>query len=143
MIMGGAPGGGDAIKNVDIADFSQPHPVYRPAAALAKGRKHLNATLLPDRTVLVTGGSGRNEAAPLATNEAEVYDPETDTWRTLATASVTRMYHSVALLLPDGRVVTAGGNPKQGTHVRWDHDPNEEMSQPAGATPLWRENLGS
>ena len=56
-------------------------------AALAKGRKHLNATLLPDRTVLVTGGSGRNEAAPLATNEAEVYDPGTDTWRTLATAS--------------------------------------------------------
>ena len=127
MIIGGAPGGGDAIKNVDIADFSQPHPAYRPAAALAKGRKHLNATLLPDRTVLVTGGSGRNEAAPLATNEAEVYDPETDTWRTLATASVTRMYHSVALLLPDGRVVTAGGNPKQGTHVVWDHDPNEEM----------------
>jgi hypothetical protein len=127
MIMGGAPGGGDAINNVDIADFSQPHPVYRPAAALAKGRKHLNATLLPDRTVLVTGGSGRNEAAPLATNEAEVYDPGTDTWRTLATASVTRMYHSVALLLPDGRVVTASGNPKQGTHVEWDHDPNEEM----------------
>jgi len=127
MIMGGAPGGGDAVKDVDIADFSQPHPAYRPAAALAKGRKHLNATLLPDRTVLVTGGSGRNEAAPLATNEAEVYDPGTDTWRTLVTASVTRMYHSVALLLPDGRVVTAGGNPKQGTHVEWDNDPNEEM----------------
>ena len=127
MIMGGAPGRGDAVKNVDIVDFSLPHPAYRPAASLAKGRKHLNATLLPDRTVLVTGGSGRNEAAPLATNEAEVYDPEADTWRTLATASVTRMYHSVALLLPDGRVVTAGGNPKQGTHVRWDNDPNEEM----------------
>ena len=126
MIMGGAPGRGDAVKNVDIVDFSQPHPAYRPAASLAKGRKHLNATLLPDRTVLVTGGSGRNEAAPLATNEAEVYDPETDTWRTLATASVTRMYHSVALLLPDGRVVTAA-NPKQGTHVQWDSDPNEEM----------------
>jgi Domain of unknown function (DUF1929)/Concanavalin A-like lectin/glucanases superfamily/Galactose oxidase, central domain len=127
MIMGGAPGGGDAIKDVDVVDFSDPHPVYRPAAALAKGRKHLNATLLPDRTVLVTGGSGRNEAAPLATNEAEVYDPGTDTWQTLAAASVTRMYHSVALLLPDGRVVTAGGNPKQGTHVEWDNDPNEEM----------------
>jgi Kelch motif len=81
VIMGGAPGGGDAIKDVDIADFPDPHPVYRPASALAKGHKHLNATLLPDRTVLVTGGSGRNEAAPLATNEAEVYDPGTDTWR--------------------------------------------------------------
>ena len=127
MIMGGASGGGDAIKNVDIVDFSQPHPAYRPAAALAKGRKHLNATLLPDRTVLVTGGSGRGEDPTQATNQAEVYDPQTDTWQTMATASVTRMYHSVALLLPDGRVVTAGGNPKQGTHVQWDDDPNEEM----------------
>jgi hypothetical protein len=63
MIMGGAPGGGDAIKDVDIADFSDPHPVYRPAAALAKGREHLNATLLPDRTVLVTGGSGGTRRA--------------------------------------------------------------------------------
>jgi hypothetical protein len=105
--------GGDAIKNVDIVDFSQPHPVYRPAAALAKGRKHLNATLLPDRTVLVTGGSGRNEAAPLATNEAEVYDPGTDTWQTLAAASVTRMYHSVALLLP-----TAGWPRPAGTRSK-------------------------
>jgi hypothetical protein len=33
----------------------------------------------------------------------------------------------VALLLPDGRVVAAGGNPHPGTHVEWNNDPNEEM----------------
>jgi hypothetical protein len=40
---------------------------------------------------------------------------------------VPRLYHSVALLLPDGRVVAAGGNPEPGTHVEWDNDPHEEM----------------
>jgi hypothetical protein len=37
------------------------------------------------------------------------------------------LYHSTALLLPDARVVTAGGNPEGGTHVQWDEDPEEEM----------------
>jgi hypothetical protein len=42
------------------------------------------------------------------------------------------MYHSVALLLPDGRVVTVGGNPKQGTHVEWDNDLNPVFSSGSG-----------
>jgi hypothetical protein len=37
------------------------------------------------------------------------------------------LYHSTALLLPDGRVVAAGGNPDGGAHVKWDQDPEEEM----------------
>jgi hypothetical protein len=128
MIIGGAPGGGDAINDVDIVDFTQPHPTYQPAPPMAKARKHLNATLLPDRTVLVTGGAERGETTARATNEAEIYDPGKNTWTTVATASVTRMYHSTALLLPDGRVVTASGNPQQGHQVKWEPpDPNEEL----------------
>ena len=38
------------------------------------------------------------------------------------------MYHSVALLLPDARVITASGNPAQGHQVNWEPpDPNEEL----------------
>ena len=44
-----------------------------------------------------------------------------------AVCQVPRLYHSTAVLLPDGRVVAAGGNPEGGTHVKWDQDPNEEM----------------
>src|SRR5215472_5506726 len=36
-------------------------------------------------------------------------DPATHQWTTLATDSVYRGYHSSALLLPDGRVLAAGG----------------------------------
>jgi hypothetical protein len=130
MIIGGAPGKGEAIANVDVVDFTQPSPAYQPAAALNSPRKHPNATLLPDRTVLVTGGSQRDEEKAEATNHAEIFDPEHPElgWRQLAEASVTRMYHSVALLLPDGRVITASGNPNRGNQVNWEPpDPNEEL----------------
>ena len=46
--------------------------------------------------------------------EAEIYHPHEDHWMMTATARVPRLYHSVALLMPDGRVVTAGSNPVRG-----------------------------
>ncbi|MEV0635246.1 hypothetical protein AB0I77_09825 [Streptomyces sp. NPDC050619] len=46
----------------------------------------------------------------------------------MAAATVPRQYHSTAVLLPDGRVVAAGGNPEGGTSITWEPpDPNEEM----------------
>jgi hypothetical protein len=72
-------------------------------------RHHAIATLLPDGTVLVTGGSETGLDSG-AVRTAELYDPNSDSWYTLATAGVTRQYHSVALLMPDGRVWTAGSN---------------------------------
>jgi Galactose oxidase-like, Early set domain/Concanavalin A-like lectin/glucanases superfamily len=130
MIIGGAPGGGNAIADVDVIDFTQPVPAYQPVAPLNSPRKHPNAIVLPDRTVLVTGGSARGEDASVATNHAEIFDPAHPErgWAQAAEASVTRMYHSVALLLPDGRVITASGNPDQGHQVNWvPPDPNEEL----------------
>ena len=62
--------------------------------------------------VLIVGGStseepGRDKDGVL---EAELYDPITNTWETRSSAAVPRVYHSVALLLPDGRVWVAGSN---------------------------------
>src|ERR1700682_502803 len=81
MIIGGAiadnapTGGGNAIANVDVIDFTQPHPAYPPVPPMHVARKHVNATLLPDRTVLVTGGSRHAETRTEATNHAEIFDP--------------------------------------------------------------------
>jgi hypothetical protein len=132
MIIGGGPQeeGGGAIDNVDIIDLTDANPTYRPVAPMHAERVHVNATLLPDRTVLVTGGSRHKEHADEATNHAEIFDPAHPErgWTVLAAAEVPRMYHSVALLLPDARVVTACGNPRQGQHVEWGLDgENEEM----------------
>jgi hypothetical protein len=131
MLIGGGPDGKqnktDAIDNVDIVELKDANPHFVPAAPLSLPRLHLNAVLLPDRTVFVTGGSLKQEDTPLARLQSEIYDPTTDTWTLTAACTVPRLYHSTALLLPDGRVVTAGGNPEGGTHVQWDTDPEEEM----------------
>jgi plastocyanin len=110
MIMGG---GSPAINKVDTIDLSAGAPAYSPAAPMHHARFHVNAVLLPDRTVLVSGGNGTNEDAPTAVLESEIYHPATNTWSLAAKAQVARMYHSIALLLPDGRVLAAGSNPNR------------------------------
>ena len=40
---------------------------------------------------------------------AELWDPATDVWTTLAAEDVDRCYHSTAILLPDATVLSAGG----------------------------------
>ncbi len=131
MIIGGGPAGKpdktDAIDAVDIVDLKNPTPHFAEAAPLNFPRLHLNAVLLPDRTVFVTGGSLKQEDAPLARLQPEIYDPVADRWTPMATSTVPRLYHSTAILLPDGRVLSAGSNPEGGTHVKWDQDPEEEM----------------
>lgn len=109
-------GGGNpnlATKRVSIIDLKQSKPAYTAVASLNFARKHHNAVLLPDRTVFVCNGSAESENGSKAALAAEIYDPLKNTWTVAATASVIRLYHSVALLLPDGRVVAAGGNPKR------------------------------
>lgn len=108
-------------------------PAMTLAMPLSLPRMHLNAVLLPDRTVFVSGGAIHHEQeegdiARMPRLQAEIYEPDANTWRPAATASVIRMYHSVALLLPDATVVTASGNPPPyGNKVPWIEQPNEEL----------------
>src|SRR5438094_3101266 len=78
------------------------------------GRKLCNATLRADGTVLVTEGSrGTEDPNTRPTNpayECELWDPATGTWTQMASLTKIRSYHSIALLLPDGRVLSAGGD---------------------------------
>jgi hypothetical protein len=101
-------------KSVAIADLAAASPRYKAAKPLRHARMHQNIVLLPDRTVMVTGGAAVQEHGVDAALEAELFDPASGTWSRLAKATVPRLYHSVALLCPDGRVVTAGSNPRQG-----------------------------
>jgi hypothetical protein len=106
-------GGGDPpTRTAAVIDLNESSPAWRTVASMATARRHLNATLLPNGKVLVTGGtsgSGFNDMTrPVFA--AELWDPATERWTTLASQTVGRFYHSVALLLPDGRVVSAGGN---------------------------------
>jgi Domain of unknown function (DUF1929) len=132
MVIGGGPVGKedktDATDKVSIVNLKADNPKYVAAAPMNLPRMHLNAILLPDHTVFVSGGSLKQEDEPLSRLQAELYDPATNAWQIMATAKVPRLYHSTALLLPDGRVVAAGGNPEGGKSVTWEPpDPEEEM----------------
>ena len=102
-------------------DLKAAHPAYQNSASLNLHfrRMHVNAVLLPDRTVLATGGSGKREDPALATLDCEIFDPNMRNWSLAAEAMIPRMYHSIALLLPDGRVVAAGSNPDKGSQANW------------------------
>lgn len=79
---------------------------------LQRVRYHANATILPTGEVLVSGGKFGDNLDQTAVLEGEIYnpfskDPQRE-WRTVAPARVRREYHSVALLMPDGRIWHAG-----------------------------------
>jgi galactose oxidase len=78
---------------------------------MANARAFANSVVLPDGTVLVVGGEVHAVPFSDATSilQAELWDPATETFRPMASMSVPRNYHSVALLMPDGRVFSGGG----------------------------------
>jgi hypothetical protein len=71
-----------------------------------------NVTILPDGTVLVTGGNS-NGAFLVDVNagvkSAELWNPATGQWLPMASEDRNRQYHSTAVLLPDARVLVGGG----------------------------------
>jgi hypothetical protein len=112
MIIGGGSGK-TATNRVNIVDLKATNPTYVAAQPLNYARMHHSAVLLPDRTVFVCNGSTMSEDTAKSMLPAEIYNPATNTWTVVAKQNVPRVYHSVALLLPDGRVAIAGGNPKR------------------------------
>jgi hypothetical protein len=84
----------------------------RTGSARNRQRHHAGAVILPTRKVLVVGGVESPANDGTAVLLPELYDPARDIWETIEgqPAQQARNYHSSALLMPDGRVWTAGSN---------------------------------
>ena len=115
--------------SLDSGDQDTP-PVWQPTAERdwpgnQPMRRHGCATLLPTGDVIFTGGINHEDAVSLPDTDAvlaaEIYHPGInwdeqlidfveEEWVTTSQATVPRNYHSVALMLPNGRVLTAGSN---------------------------------
>ena len=107
IIIGGSSDGPDfATTSVEKIDFTTTTPTVTQIAPLTYRRKYLLPVILPNGKCVVFGGSEKHWDLP--TNIPEMFDPQTQTWQLLPTASIDRVYHSVALLLPDARVWLAG-----------------------------------
>ena len=89
-------------------------------------RVQLNATLLPNGKVLVSGGSAKDEDTSTAVLQAQLYDPDTNTFAAASSMAFARVYHSNTLLLPDATVLAVGGNPQ-----RTVYEPHIEIYSPA------------
>jgi Galactose oxidase-like, Early set domain len=107
LIMGG---GYTPTATAETIDLTAASPTWTYTGSMASARRQLNATVLADGTVMVNGGTsitGFTEEAG-AVFAAERWNPTTGTWSTMASQQVIRVYHSTAVLLPDGRVLSAG-----------------------------------
>ncbi|HJS86704.1 MAG TPA: galactose oxidase-like domain-containing protein [Acetobacteraceae bacterium] len=117
---GGAPSYTDAYATtsayvIDVtAGFANPNvntAIVRKAGSMAYPRAYANGVVLPGGGVLVIGGQGYahqfyDDNSILT---PELWSPVTGTFTPLAPMATPRNYHSVALLMPDGRVFSGGG----------------------------------
>lgn len=103
-------GGGGPTNTAEVIDLNAPTPTWRYVNNMHYARKYLQTTSLPDGKVLVTSGTtAAGNDARGAVLAAEVWDPATEQWTVMASMNLPRLYHTTALLLPDGRVMVAGG----------------------------------
>ena len=104
-------GGGAPVNTAEVIDLNVANPPWKRTGSMAFRRRQMNATILADGTVLATGGSSgsgfNNTNTPVY--DAELWNPATGKWTTMAKASVIRVYHSTSVLLPDATVLNAGG----------------------------------
>lgn len=99
-------GGTFALNSAEIYD-----PVtgnFSPAGNLNNPRFAHSATLLPDGRVLIAGGGVNGSTGVISTPTVEIYDPTTNAFNFTGSLNTGRSGH-VATLLPDGRVLVAGG----------------------------------
>lgn len=106
-------GGGDPpTATAEVIDLNATTPAWKPTGSMHFARRQDNAVVLPDGKVFISGGSsaGGFDTSTSPVLPTEMWDPATGQFTVMASIAVYRGYHSTALLLPDGRVLSAGGN---------------------------------
>lgn len=137
LIGGGTFKGSTVVPQAETINLGAANPHWTDLPAeMMHARYYPYSVLLPNRAVLVVGGRvGRGDHRmhmlmpsveqggvvgppqnPEAVHEAEMLDPDDHTWHTMARMRRDRLYHSNALLLPDGRVMAVGSNPARGSN---------------------------
>jgi galactose oxidase-like protein/chitobiase/beta-hexosaminidase-like protein/Big-like domain-containing protein/Kelch motif protein len=108
-----------------VIDMTQASPAWTQVGSMAFPRAYHYLTVLPDGDVLVTGGGITSDPVGLAGSvlPAELWSATTQTWRTLSSMHSGRLYHSTTILLPDARVLIAGGGRFYGVV-----DPTDQLS---------------
>ena len=110
VVMIGGKESSVVLDSAEAIDLDDPAPAWSSFPGLASPRWSPNTVQLPDRSMVTIGGveSAQGDPTPEPERAVELYDPATGSWRTGASQAETRGYHSTAVLLPDGRVLSTG-----------------------------------
>lgn len=100
---------GGASAGARVIDITGGAPAVATTQSLSSQRRWVTATILADGSVLATGGSEVKNELTGVNNSAEIWNPSTGRWTRGAEGALARLYHSLALLLPDASVLVAGG----------------------------------
>ena len=107
LVVGGCDSSGAGINSaaeIIDASFLSPTSAWTLTAPLPDTnlRRQCNAMLLPDNTVFVAGG------VTTPNSPCMLFDPVANIWSPMANLASARMYHSVMILLPNGKVMMSG-----------------------------------
>ena len=103
-----------------VIDIRGSAPTVTATGSMSAQRRLVNGTILADGKVLATGGSPVWNDIANASYAAEIWNPDTGGWTPGASGNRARLYHSVAMLLPDASVLVGGGGapgPQNNTNI--------------------------
>ena len=102
----------DTVETGDEAGAAGMDLSTRFTGSMNTARWYSTGVLLPNGQVLAVNGSTADEVVAPGTgfpvNQAELFDPETETWEPVAMQNRGRVYHNTAVLMPDARVLVGG-----------------------------------
>ena len=118
----------ETTNRATAIDMNAANPTWTETAPMRYRRSYHTLTVLPDGKVLASGGQTGTDGVEQTTGvlPLEMWDPNTNAWQTMASARRPRLYHSSALLMPDGRVLLAGG----GAYGNATNERNGELYSP-------------
>jgi N-acetylneuraminic acid mutarotase len=148
MLLVGGPSPSTAGASTFTQIFNPATNTWSVAAPLNTAREYHTATLLQNGKVLVVGGDSTIDYTlyfppmyPPVLASVELYDPATNAWTTEASLITGRTAHT-ATLLPNGKVLVAGGVDSNGVLVTTAeiYDPNANTWAAAGTliTPRYQ-----
>jgi hypothetical protein len=115
-----------ATAGTSIIDLTEATPKWQQIAPMHNARVYHTLTMLANGEVLAIGGEQTSDQEVITSGvlPTEIWNPNTETWSPAAPIAAARNYHSTAILMPNGTVLSAGGGHPNGLG-----DPGEFSAQ--------------
>jgi hypothetical protein len=131
MVIGGTIQGVGQRRTL-MFDYANRSAGWSVGTPMPTPRAHMNVVQVPDGSAFGIGGNS-SELYAQGQLQTLAYDPGTASWTTMATQTYRRAYHSTAILLPDGRIMSAGDTGAGGGRQRIDYYSPPYMFRPRPA----------